>query len=69
MSDCGEGNSVAGAAGIDLNLLAVLGALLEHRNVTRAGEKLRLSQPTMKTIPRYSSRMEMPTSIRSIALK
>ena len=38
---------MAGAAGIDLNLLAVLGALLEHRNVTRAGEKLSLSQPTM----------------------
>ena len=38
---------MAGTAGIDLNLLAVLGALLEHRNVTRAGEKLRLSQPTM----------------------
>jgi DNA-binding transcriptional LysR family regulator len=38
---------VAGAAGIDLNLLAVLGALLEHRNVTRAGERLSLSQPTM----------------------
>jgi DNA-binding transcriptional LysR family regulator len=38
---------VAGAAGIDLNLLAVLGALLEDRNVTRAGERLRLSQPTM----------------------
>ena len=47
LSDCGEGNSVAGAAGIDLNLLAVLGALLEQRNVTRAGEKLRLTQPTM----------------------
>jgi DNA-binding transcriptional LysR family regulator len=38
---------VAGPAGIDLNLLAVLDALLEHRNVTRAGERLRLSQPTM----------------------
>ena len=38
---------MASAAGIDLNLLAVLGALLEHRNVTRAGEGLRLSQPTM----------------------
>ncbi len=35
------------AAGIDVNLLAVLGALLEHRNVTRAGVRLRLSQPTM----------------------
>jgi DNA-binding transcriptional LysR family regulator len=39
--------AVAGAVGIDLNLLAVLGALLEHRNVTRAGERLSLSQPTM----------------------
>ena len=38
---------MAGAAGIDLNLLTVLGALLEHRNVTRAGESLSLSQPTM----------------------
>ena len=38
---------MTGAAGIDLNLLAVLGALLEHRNVTRAGERLSLSQPTM----------------------
>ena len=38
---------MAGAVGIDLNLLAVLGALLEHRNVTRAGERLSLSQPTM----------------------
>jgi DNA-binding transcriptional LysR family regulator len=38
---------VTGAAGIDFNLLAVLGALLEQRNVTRAGEKLSLSQPTM----------------------
>jgi DNA-binding transcriptional LysR family regulator len=38
---------VTSAAGIDVNLLAVLGALLEHRNVTRAGEHLRLSQPTM----------------------
>ncbi len=34
-------------SGIDLNLLAVLGALLEERNVTRAGAKLSLSQPTM----------------------
>ncbi len=38
---------MASAAGIDLNLLAVLGALLEHRNLTRAGERLNLSQPTM----------------------
>ena len=38
---------MASAAGIDLNLLTVLGALLEHRNLTRAGERLNLSQPTM----------------------
>jgi DNA-binding transcriptional LysR family regulator len=42
-----KGDFVASAAGIDLNLLSVLGALLEYRNVTRAGERLSLSQPTM----------------------
>jgi len=38
---------VAGVSGIDLNLLVVLDALLGERNVTRAGAKLSLSQPTM----------------------
>ena len=38
---------MAGVSGIDLNLLAVLGALLEERNVTRAGARLSLSQPTI----------------------
>ena len=38
---------MSAVSGIDLNLLAVLGALLEERNVTRAGAKLSLSQPTM----------------------
>jgi DNA-binding transcriptional LysR family regulator len=38
---------VPGASTIDLNLLVALGALLEERNVTRAGAKLNLSQPTM----------------------
>ena len=38
---------MAGVSGIDLNLLAVLSALLEERNVTRAGMRLRLSQPTI----------------------
>jgi DNA-binding transcriptional LysR family regulator len=38
---------VTGVQRIDLNLLSVLGALLEERNVTRAGAKLSLSQPTM----------------------
>ena len=34
-------------ASIDLNLLAALDALLAERNVTRAGRRLGLSQPTM----------------------
>ena len=38
---------MAGLSGIDLNLLAVLSALLEERNVTRAGVRLSLSQPTI----------------------
>jgi DNA-binding transcriptional LysR family regulator len=32
---------------IDINLLIALAALLEERNLTRAGEKLNMSQPTM----------------------
>jgi len=38
---------VTGIGGIDLNLLVALGALLEERNLTRAGEKINMSQPTM----------------------
>jgi len=38
---------VSAVSGIDLNLLVVLDALLDERNVTRAGGKLSLSQPTM----------------------
>jgi DNA-binding transcriptional LysR family regulator len=32
---------------IDLNLLLALGALLEYRNLTRAGEQIGMSQPAM----------------------
>jgi len=32
---------------IDINLLVALAALLEERNLTRAGEKINMSQPTM----------------------
>ena len=32
---------------IDLNLLPVLDALLRHRNATRAGDEVGLSQPAM----------------------
>lgn len=38
---------MTGVKSIDLNLLVVLGAILEERNLTRAGAKLNLSQPTM----------------------
>ncbi|MEP9385163.1 LysR family transcriptional regulator [Nocardioides sp. KR10-350] len=36
-------------AGTDLNLLVVLQALLEERNVTRAGERIGMTQPAMST--------------------
>jgi DNA-binding transcriptional LysR family regulator len=38
---------LTGVSGIDLNLLATLGALLEERNLTRAGARLNLTQPAM----------------------
>jgi DNA-binding transcriptional LysR family regulator len=38
---------MANVASIDLNLLIALSALLEERNLTRAGEKINMSQPTM----------------------
>lgn len=38
---------MTGVNGIDLNLLVTLGAILEERNLTRAGTRLNLSQPTM----------------------
>jgi DNA-binding transcriptional LysR family regulator len=38
---------MAGVADIDLNLLIALGALLEDRNLTRAGARIGMSQPAM----------------------
>jgi DNA-binding transcriptional LysR family regulator len=38
---------MASVSSIDLNLLITLGALLEERNLTRAGEKTNMSQPAM----------------------
>jgi DNA-binding transcriptional LysR family regulator len=38
---------MASVSSIDLNLLIALGALLEERNLTRAGEKTNMSQPAM----------------------
>ena len=40
-----EEGFVASLGGLDLNLLRTLQALLDTRNVTRAGERLHLSQP------------------------
>jgi DNA-binding transcriptional LysR family regulator len=39
--------SMAEDLDIDLNLLLALGALLENRNLTRAGERIGMSQPAM----------------------
>jgi DNA-binding transcriptional LysR family regulator len=39
--------AMAGIADIDLNLLIALGALLEDRNLTRAGARIGMSQPAM----------------------
>ena len=38
---------MADVGGIDLNLLVALGALLEDRNLTRAGVRIGMSQPAM----------------------
>ncbi len=42
-----EGIQVAGTRGVDVNLLVALRALLEERNVTRAGLATNMSQPAM----------------------
>lgn len=38
---------MAGVSSVDYNLLIVLAALLEERNLTRAGEKVNMSQPAV----------------------
>jgi DNA-binding transcriptional LysR family regulator len=38
---------VTGLRGADLNLLVALAALLEERNLTRAGERINMTQPAM----------------------
>jgi DNA-binding transcriptional LysR family regulator len=40
---------LTGISGLDLNILVALQALLEDRNVTRAGERINISQPTMSS--------------------
>ncbi len=38
-------------AGLDMNLVVALRALLTERNVTRAGERIGLSQPATSAAP------------------
>jgi DNA-binding transcriptional LysR family regulator len=50
---------------IDLNLLPVLDALLRHRNATRAGDEVGLSQPAMsRALGRLRSLLDDPLLVR-----
>jgi len=51
---------------VDLNLLVVFDAMLEHRNVTRAGEALGLSQPAMSAaVARLRTLFNDPLFVRA----
>ena len=53
-------------AAVDLNLLVAFHAMLEHRNVTRAGEAIGLSQPAMSSaLRRLRLLLEDPLFIRA----
>ncbi|MEL4383222.1 LysR family transcriptional regulator, partial [Shewanella algae] len=50
---------------IDLNLLPVLDALLRHRNATRAGHEVGLSQPAMsRALGRLRDLLDDPLLVR-----
>lgn len=54
---------------VDLNLLVVFDAMLQHRNVTRAGEALGLSQPAMSAaVARLRALFNDPLFVRAGAL-
>lgn len=56
---------IANVKSIDLNLLIVLNVLLEERNVTRAGERLALSQPaTSHALSRLRDLFQDPLLVR-----
>ena len=56
----------AGLASLDLNLLRVLDALLHTRSVTRAGERLGLSQPaTSRQVARLRQSLGDPLLVRT----
>jgi DNA-binding transcriptional LysR family regulator len=51
--------------GIDLNLLVLLNALIEHRNVTRAAEEMHMSQPAMsRALGRLRKLLNDPILVR-----
>ena len=53
-------------AAVDLNLLVAFHAMLEHRNVTRAGEAIGLSQPAMSSaLRRLRLLLDDPLFIRA----
>jgi DNA-binding transcriptional LysR family regulator len=52
--------------GIDLNLLVLFNALVEHRNVTRAAEVMHMSQPAMsRALGRLRKLLNDPILVRS----
>jgi len=58
--------SVVNINSFDFNLLRVLDALLEERNVTRAGERLHLSQPAVSSaLRRLRQAFEDPLFVRA----
>ena len=53
-------------AGLDLNLLVYLEAVLEEHNVTRAGERLRVSQPAVsQALSRLRKHFDDPLLVRT----
>jgi DNA-binding transcriptional LysR family regulator len=51
---------------VDLNLLRVFSAMLQHQNVTRAGQAIGLSQPAMSTaLSRLRELFDEPLFVRS----
>jgi len=51
---------------LDLNLLVVFDAMLEHQNVTKAGEAIRLSQPAMSAaVARLRTLFDDPLFVRA----
>lgn len=65
MSDMPSGNV---AAGLDLQLLRALDALLRHRHLTRAGDALGMTQPAMsKALRRLRRLLGDPLFVRTAA--